>query len=86
MALPRVFPLLRILDAATNEVLNLSLPGKWAEVKDRHVSEFKLCVIPEGLAALEQAPPGPLSILAVIGFGRVGKSTTLNAVLVSLRE
>ena len=82
----RVRAFLRIVDAGTNEVLNLSLPGVWEAVRDLPVSRFRLAVMPEGLAALENAPVGPLIIFAVIGFGNVGKSTTLNALLAKLRE
>ena len=82
----RVCAFLRIVDAETNEVLNLSLPGVWAAVQDLPVSRFGLAAMPEGLAALENAQQGPLAIFAVIGFGRVGKSTTLNTLLASLCE
>ena len=84
----RVRAFLRIVDAGTNEVLNLSssLPGGWEAVRGLPVSRFRLAVMPEGLAALENAPVGPLIIFAVIGFGNVGKSTTLNALLAKLRE
>lgn len=86
MALPRVFPLLRIVDRDTDVELDLRAPGVWSAVRLLPVSRFKLCAMPDGLRALREAQQGPLVILAVIGFGRVGKSTTLNAVLASLCE
>ena len=80
----RVVPLLRIVHAITNVVLNLADPGVYAAVRNSSVDMFKLSAIPEGLAALDAAPPGSLHVLAMIGFGRVGKSTTLNAFLAIL--
>lgn len=81
----QVFPLLRIVDADTNEIINLGDRAVFEAVRGRPVSAFRLRAIPEGLAALGRALT-PLVILSVIGFGRVGKSTTLNAALSSLRE
>lgn len=81
----RVYPLLRIVDADTNEIINLRDQAVFEAVRHRPVSAFRLEAMPEGLAALEGAP-GVLVILAAIGFGRVGKSTMLNALLALTRE
>ena len=81
----QVHPLLRIVDADTGEIVNLGNRAVFDAVLLRTVRAFRLLAMSDGLAALEHAP-GQLAILAVIGFGRVGKSMLLNAFLALLRE
>ena len=84
MALPVVLPLLRIADATTHELIEFAHPIRGAAARQRNVGAFELRAMPEGLELLRNARPGTLLIFAIIGFGRIGKSTLANAIVACL--